>query len=275
MLCFAWAGSVSSPCASTDIRELELLVRSPKTRSVMFVITHNNESRSIARGYQACHEAWVRIADLPTTVFFESYLYKAFLPQHFHELTAYDYVITVTYKTLSRHLLPRYMPVLSFNGIKRMLKVARSGEYDVLPFMRDFEEMMTTSVKYHTEHFRTAWDSLLMELGFNRTVIERLYPMKAFYRNVFIIKPSILAQLTVFMNKAIDVAETNPRIKAMLQKNAKYTLGTPQVAHKVFGTSYYQLYPFVFERLPAFYLNAIGAKICTGPDTPCKYNYKG
>lgn len=241
----------------------------------MYVLTHNNESRAVARTYQTCHESWVHIADLPTTVFFESILYKTFLPRHFHELARYDYVITVTYKTLNRKLLPRYMPVLTFNGIRRMLRIARAHNYDVLPFMRDFEEMMPTSIKYHTENFRIAWDALLRELGFNQTTIEKFYTMKAFYRNVFVIKPTTLAKLTVFMSKALDIAQSNPAIVALLRKDAKYVLGTPQIARSVFGTSYYQLHPFIFERLPAFYLNAIGAKICTGPDTPCKYNYKG
>eukprot|EP00981_Chlorochromonas_danica_P014620 scaffold8452_cov185-Ochromonas_danica.AAC.2 len=135
--------------------------------------------------------------------------------------------------------------------------------------------MMPTSVKYHTENFRIAWDNLLLELGFNQSTIEQHYTMKAFYRNVFIIRPSVLVKLTLFMNKALQVAEKNPRIRNLLRHDAHYVLGSQRVARAVFGTPYYQLHPFIFERLPAFYLNAIGAKICTGPDTPCKYNYKG
>jgi hypothetical protein len=96
--------------------------------------------------------------------------------------------------------------------------------------------------------------------------------MKSFYRNIFVIKPAVLKKLMLFMTRAMHIATTNPTVKALLSVDAKYKEGQAEVANRIFGTSYYQLHPFVFERLPSFFLHASGAKICAGDNGPCPYN---
>ncbi|RYH10768.1 hypothetical protein EON65_39225 [archaeon] len=265
---------LNNTCEGLD-KELEQLVRAPKTRAIMYIMAHNNESKAIAESYRRCREDWTRVAQIVTTPFFESIVYRSYLPYQASEFAHVDYVILAPYKVFSRKMLPRYMPVLKFNNIRRLLRVARAEDYDVVPFMRDFEEMMPTSVKYHTEAFKFTWNALLQNLGYNMSVIESLYSMKAFYRNAFIIKPKVLVQLMDLMSSAIHTAEDNVFIRSLLRADAKYILGQKDVAMRVFGTPYYQLHPFVFERLPAFFLYASGARICMGPGTPCKYNYNG
>ena len=265
--------NITIPCNSYP--ELYRLVKTPGTRSILYIISSTNQSQSIANAYKSCHGNWVETVVLPKSVFFENVIYESFFLQTRAEWKQYDYVITATYKTLTRKLLPRYMPLQTFLHMKEFLKLAKEDNYDVIPFLRDFEEMMPTSVKYHTEYFKMAWDSLLQEMGYNHSFIEQFYTMKAFYRNVFIIKPSILEQLMDFMNRALTIARTDPHVSSLLEHDAKYVLGNPNVAKDIFGTRYYQLHPFIFERLPSFFLYSINAKICTGPDGPCKYNYKG
>jgi hypothetical protein len=77
------------------------------------------------------------------------------------------------------------------------------------------------------------------------------------------------------MQKAFQAVETHPDIQRLLKSDAHYVLGKREIAMAIFSTPYYQLHPFVFERLPVFFMYAHNHTICTGPDSPCKYNYKG
>jgi hypothetical protein len=96
--------------------------------------------------------------------------------------------------------------------------------------------------------------------------------MKGFFRNVFIIKTEILIDMIHFMNKAMDIAINNENIKKLLSADSHYNEGSAEVAMKIFGTKYYQLFPFIFERLPSFYLHNINANICHNSSGPCQYN---
>jgi len=49
--------------------------------------------------------------------------------------------------------------------------------------------------------------------------------------------------------KILQVASTNERVHALLARDSSYREGSEEVALRVFGTKYYQLHPFVFERL--------------------------
>ncbi len=52
----------------------------------------------------------------------------------------------------------------------------------------------------------------------------------------------------------MDIINTNHTLAALYQQGSKYRGGTEEVTMRNFGTKYYQLYPFVFERLvPAIY----------------------
>jgi hypothetical protein len=75
------------------------------------------------------------------------------------------------------------------------------------------------------------------------------------------------------MKKAIFIAENNIEIKNLLSKNSFYKEGSKEVSLKIFGTEYYQLFPFVFERLPSFFLHSLlNVSICQFNYGPCKYN---
>jgi hypothetical protein len=279
---------------------LSYLVSIPRTRSIMFIISHTKESDAIANRYKVCYGVdWIEVIHLPKSVYFESIIYSSFFPFSENIWEKYDYVITATYKTLTRSLLPRYMPLQTFTDIKQMLFIARDltdpsaasspfsssfssstsalagSGYDIYPFFRDFEDMIPTSVKYHSPVFLQVWNLLLRSLGYSQKTIEKFYYIKGFYRNAFMIKPSVLKKLILFMQQAMFLAENNHEIKKLLSANAYYVLGKKEIALEIFNTSYYQLYPFVFERLPVFFLYANDFHICIGLDTPCKYNYKG
>lgn len=267
----------TSQAVCNPIVELNALVQTSGMRSIMYIFTHNNESDNIAQAYIDCYNArhWMFVARSPTTVYFESLIYKTVLPSLKKQWQNYDFVITATYKTLTRNLMPKILPFQSFQNVVDMLRVAHHMKYDVTPFLRQNESMLNISIKYHKEGFKDAWFELLYELGYNDSTIIKFSNVKGFYRNVFIIKPFILQQVCDFVTKAIVVTERSPRLQELMKKDAHYVMGNNEVSRKVFGTRYYQLYPFIFERLPIFYLNFINATICMHDSGPCRYNYKG
>jgi hypothetical protein len=133
--------------------------------------------------------------------------------------------------------------------------------------------LMEWAMYYHKNGFKEAWDYLLTAMNYTRQEIRSYDKIRTIYCNIFIIRPHILKQLTALMNTAIHIAETNSIVQSYLQQDSVYNWGTEGVALKVFGTKYYQLYPFIFERLPSFFLHSIKAKICfTDSQGPCKYN---
>jgi hypothetical protein len=56
------------------------------------------------------------------------------------------------------------------------------------------------------------------------------------------------------MYKAINITMNDPKVGSLMAVDAEYEEGNPKVALNVFGTTYYQLHPFVFERLPTFFI---------------------
>ncbi len=56
------------------------------------------------------------------------------------------------------------------------------------------------------------------------------------------------------MVQAMETVLNDKALNILYQENSGYAGGTREIAQRVFGTDYYQLHPFVFERLaPAIY----------------------
>jgi hypothetical protein len=113
---------------------------------------------------------------------------------------------------------------------------------------------------------------LLHEMGFSSSVIRGFDNEKVFYRNIYIMKPKLFRDLAIFMQHAMEIVKSNDRVATLFAVDSKYKEGTEEVAKRIFGTTYYQLHPFVFERLPSFYLYTVKAKVCGDRSGPCKYN---
>lgn len=258
----------ATPRACGTDRELDDLVAANGTRSILYLIAHDNHSEKIARKFIHCQEPWIKVIRINSTVFFESIMYRDVLPQLQHEWENYDYVITGTYKTVTQK-------GQSLHAIKNLLLAAKNKEhkYDILPFLRSGSGTMSFCLYWHKKIFKVTWDALLSEMGYNYNTIRKHDEMKAFYRNVYVIKPTVLKELTSFMNKAITLGTNNTKIVRLLSSDSNYNEGSKEVSMRIFGTPYYQLYPFVFERLPSFFLHAHNYNICHyKEDGPCKYN---
>jgi len=252
-----------SDCIRHD--ELDRLVATDDFKSIMYVVVHNNHSHQIAMKFASCRSSWMRIAYIRSTVYFESILYKDVLLPNLTELQNYKYVITGTYKSMDSK-------GQTLDEIYRLLKVMKYGNYDIVPFLRSGAKNMEFSTYFHKKEFRTTWDTLLKSLGYSVSQIRAQDDMKGFFRNIFIVRPDLLSKLVSFMNRAMDLGFNDPDVKMQLERNAHYREGSAEVAQRIFGTSYYQLHPFVFERLPSFFLHDMGVNICHNDTGPCKYN---
>jgi hypothetical protein len=257
---------------------LEQLVRTNGTRAVMYILSHRDYYQHAER-LRWCRSHWTRIGHLPTSLFFESIMYRTVLRLDKKIWTPRDYVITATYKTMNRTLLSHKVPVQSFDEIERMLRIAHEGDYDVVPFIRDERTMMKSAITGHKSAFKAPWNLLLTALGYSWSEIRAHDDVHSFYRSVFIIRPRLLEKLMAFMDRAMTVAVTNSAVRTAMQRDARYVAGNPEIAMQVFNTTYYQFHPFVFERLPAFFLyteqnRTKNIRICMGPETPCGYNFR-
>jgi hypothetical protein len=156
--------------------------------------------------------------------------------------------------------------------VHKMLSIAREGRYDLVPFLRSTVNMKLSIKYWHGETFKLAWDALLLKMDYSAATVQRSMEMKPFYRNVFISTPTVLLKLSHLMEQAMQLVRRDPQLVALFKEDAKYAGGREEVALRVFGTKYYQLHPFVFERLPRFFLQQIDAKVCDD-NGPCPYNY--
>ena len=240
-------------------------INSNGTRSLMYLIYHNNASELVAKKFIKCHESWIHMKKVRSTPFFESMLYPDILLPSKQQWIKLDYVITGTYKSVDEK-------GMTIKEVYRLLNIAREGDWDIVPFLRSGSGMMSFSLYFHKQPFKDAWDALLLEMGYSETMIRKYDETKPFFRNIFIIKPKVLDGLISFMSKAIDVVSTNERVRALFSKDSTYREGSIEVARRIFKTDYYQLHPFIFERLPNFFLHVIEAKICHAATGPCAYN---
>jgi hypothetical protein len=253
----------NDPCEPNH--ELDRMITEEGYKSVMYIIAHNDDSKKIAHKYADCRDTWVHVTQINSTPFFETIMYRDVLAPRLAEWQDRDYIITGTYKSMEQK-------GETVEEIARLLAVAKRGNWDIIPFLRSGAKNMEFSLYFHRQPFKTAWDMLLKKLGYSEERIRAQDDMKGFFRNVFIIRPAVLKKLTEFMEKAILLGTTDTELVKVLSADSSYKEGTAEVALKIFNTTHYQLYPFVYERLPAFFMHAEGYKICHDKAGECQYN---
>jgi hypothetical protein len=245
--------------------ELDRLVTLKSTNTYMLVLAHDESSAVIASEFSSCRKQWMKLVMIPSTPFFESIIFKEILPNLMSKLLEYDYVIIGTYKGL------KYKGQ-TLSTMFSLLQYAKTYQYDVIPFFRSRYSSMKRAVFHHRRSYRNAWDALLTEMNYSLHDIRTYDDIKAFHCNSYIIRPAVLLKLTEFMSRAIQVVLNNNKVKSLMSANSFYA-GNQSVAQKIFGTDYYQLYPFIFERLPVFYLYSSHVSICHYETGPCGTNF--
>lgn len=255
-------------------KALDKLVMNNRTRTIMYLLSHDDHSEQIARKFAQCKEHWVRVVRLNVSIFFETVIYKDVYPLYMEDWRSVDYIVSATYKTIHTIQLHKGIYYKQDEAeVRKMLEVASAGGYDFVPFLRSHTTLMDSILYWHGPAFKVAWDALLSKLGFSIERIRQFDSARPFYRNIFISRPRTLLKLCDLMSQAMAIVKEDKDLAALFETDAKYAGGKEEVALKVFGTKYYQLHPFIFERLPSFFLHEIGANVCMSKSGPCAYNY--
>lgn len=271
----------------TCIRDEEFLslVHSAPTRSLMYVFCHNDHTAEIARNVTSCWGDWVQILLLSESKFFESSAYRYILPHLQPNWERYDYVITATYKTLAVKIGGKFLQ--STEIMKHGFDILTKGPYQVphhptaslffalrhaltlwapqvYPFLRADDDSRYWGEKYHGRRYSEAWDSVLTQQGFTKETIHAFDHRGVFYRNIYICQAAAFKGLVDAMATGVALAEGHTQVKTKMEVDSGYSFPDPQLAQKIYNHSNYHMHPFVFERMPAFYLFTAGVSVCIG-----------
>lgn len=261
---------VQNPTYNCDMdNELDKIVTNKDTSAFLYIYSHDEKSTKRSKKFIKCKTHWMKSVKIRNSKFFESLIYYDYY-DIYKQWKDVKYVVTATYKTVNNLPLLDYKQDL--NLIKNMLKIAIKDDYDIVPFIRAKDSLIKYAVRNHGNGFKIAWYGLLQAMGYSYNTIEALEDITPFFRNIFIIKAEVLIKLQNFMNKAINITMNDPYIELLMSADAEYEEGNPKVALNVFGTTYYQLHPFVFERLPSFFIHVNKLKICSIESLSCQYN---
>lgn len=243
--------AVTYHCGTLRKTPPEQFVQGIKFR--LYVISHDDKSYATAMQWTQC-KPWATVVRIPTSSFFESIVYKEVLPQLASEWEGLDFVGIATYRSL------KFSPL---EKMKAYLELGFHKPYDVVPLYTAGENMMQQAVDGHSAQFKQVWDNLLKTMGYSEPQIRNADVAEAFFRNSILIRPSWLKRLSQFMISAMDVVQNNATIRAEFATDAQYkeAIYRKAVAQRVFHTDFYQWHPFIFERLPVFFLHHHNASV--------------
>lgn len=243
--------------------ELEKLVHTNGTRVRMYMFYHNSRTELIAKRYAFCKD-WIVPHRLRRSPYFESQVYKFLFRGKINEMIKnYDYIFTCTYRqAIAEELQTSAVHALTTARMAEYIRYAAANDYDVVPLeTKPVQVILHTLRQSHGPYSIIAWNILLIQMGFDMPQLSSATNINGFWRSSYIIKPVMLKRLTRLMLKAQDLVDHDEACIKAFKRDAVYSKGDPIVAKQVFGTPYYQMHPFIFERLPAFFLTALNASV--------------
>ena len=235
-----------------------------KYNVVTYLIAHEAVEGAAADEVYRLRNPWAQLLRIHSTKFFESIVFSDHLPARVTDWEHADFVLISTYKSAN---------LSHFNvfELRRLVDVAVMYKYDVIPLFRGYRQLLPGAISLHNVGFKYAWYALLNALGYADDVITKYSTMDSFYRNSYLIRPPILKQLMVFMSNAMEIATKNETVNELLSANSEY-YGKFEIATRIFSTFYFQLHPFLFERLPIFFMHVHNISMCHG-HTECQNNF--
>eukprot|EP01039_Chlorochromonas_danica_P001932 gene1932-2110_t len=244
--------------------ETERLVHTKGTRTHLFIFYHDNRTAAIVHRFAYCKD-WITPYRLERSPYMESQVYRRlFLPSVANLTQEVDFVLTCTYRHVLQSVAAdgHVTTTLNLDRIRTLVQRAQNENYDVIPVETEPHIFIVSSLKCsHGLNAVKAWNVLLIRMGFSLPAMDSSQHIYGFWRSSYLIRPSVLQKLTSLMVEAMDRVDQDKDCKRFFEKDARYSGGDPIVAQTVFGTRYYQMHPFIFERLPAFFLAMIGASV--------------
>lgn len=225
----------------------------PKNDTLVYIVHHDQTSRDIADAFYTLHPTWTASVHINSTWFFESIFFKEILPQRRDEWRDRKYVGMMQYRCVDA--MPDYVESIIALSLGKKT-------HDVITFSGgDNADLAYEPSFKHGISFIIAWNALLGTMGFSEDEIKRYTRGKTFYRNSFVCTNALMVKYMDFFGRAYDVAMHNSSVHALMTVRAKYRGVNLEVARRIFGASYYNLFPFIFERLPIFFFRYQGASI--------------
>ena len=249
-----------------------------KYNFLVYIVYHDERSRIIADSFVAKH-SWSKSVQIRSSVFFESIFFHDVLPFNYYEWHDLDYVGMISYRavdisinnmTFKAEDIPRIIEMsrnhknLNINHDKlstnnntvsnTTIGSQNSYNYDVIPFLQARNwSLMNQAIEVHGHTFQLAWDNLLLSINITNQDIRKYDNIPPFFRNSFIAKPIHMKEYLSFVNEAMHQVLYNKTMTKLLQIDAQYDAIKVDIAQKIFKKDYYELYPFIFERLSNFW----------------------
>lgn len=244
--------------------ELEKLVHTNGTRVKMFMYYHNNLTGIIARKYAHCKD-WIIPIYLQRSKYFESIVYRNIFQPELERLSKdVDILITSTYRhgiAFHDHDRPLVHP-LTYERLVSFIRQLVTEQRDLVPIEPEPRHPIIQSLQWlHGKPAVKTYNTLLTRMGFSNEEIQSSETILAFWRSSFVVRPAVMQRLTHAMMKAMAWVENDSYLRYLFAQDAKYRGGDANVAMPVFRTHFYQLHPFIFERLPAFFLSMMNASV--------------
>lgn len=236
----------SVACKKDD--DLEALVVGNWTKTMYYITTTSNVAYA-AEAFSKCRE-WVYVVKHnPLSKYLKSDIYS-FLLRHVNAWIGFDYIMISSDRTVE-------MTSLTLKG---MLSYARDEDFDCVPFFRSYATFSDQLKHRHDADAMAAWTMLLLKLGYSLEHIRMYDKARPFLRHTFLIKSNLLLKLTTSIQLAMNMTLSDPDLLKAFEGDS------------VDSSGFSPFYAIVFERLPAFFLSDMHAKVCSdyieGPCTP-------
>ena len=101
--------------------------------------------------------------------------------------------------------------------------------------------------------FVEIWHEVLRRLGFDDRTVLASDSVSVFFCNYWLARPTLMSEYIAFLERALRLLQFDPALSSLMRADGRYAEGRLKVAKSVFGTPFYQLHPFICERLPVVY----------------------
>ena len=140
--------------------------------------------------------------------------------------------------------------------------VDRYSASDVIAFLSPRHlRLRDQAQKTHGLLFVDVFHELLRRLHYAESEISAIDYADAFFCNYWVARPKLMVGFIDFMSAAIAMLANDEHLRILISADSKYREGRNDVARAVWGTPFYQLHPFICERLAVAYFWSINA--CT------------
>lgn len=188
---------------------------------------------------------FVRVQQIPTTQYFENYMFLNLLPDTVEDWESHDYVGIISWKTKQKIRLP---------NVTSVVQNANANDADVIAFMmpacREHQHLNGWVEQCHP-HVKYLWSILCEQLGYTpEQYLSTQIP--AFCCNYWMAKPEWLKRYMQHIRKARDILESydtdDGEFQRKLHENSGHTFRVPPV-----GIHYVMYHSFLLERLPCLF----------------------